>query len=67
MSLRYSDQPGTSQQISSKETSCGPLKLPKLLPVSPTSSIQSNSSPDGSGNNHKQEEAFHVVSVALTV
>ena len=42
------------------EASCGPLELPKLFPVSPTSSIQSNTSPDGYRNNQKQEEVFHL-------
>ena len=62
-----SDQLGTSQQISRNEASSGPLKLPKLLSVLPTSSVQSNSSPNGCRNNQKQEEAFHIFSLALTV
>ena len=50
-SVENSDQLGTSQQISRNKASSGPLKLPKLLPVLPASSVQSNSSPDGCRNN----------------
>ena len=65
--VENSDQLGTSQQVSRNEASSGTLKLPKLLAVPPTGSVQSNSSPDGCCNNQKQEEAFHTVSMALTV
>ena len=50
-SVENSDQLGTSQQVSRNEAGSGPLKLPKLLAVLPTSSVQSNSSPDGCCNN----------------
>ena len=63
--VENSDQLGTSQQISRNKASSGPLKLPKLLPVLPTSSVQTNSSPYGCCNNQKQEEAFHAVSLAF--
>ena len=53
-----SDQFGTSQQVSRNVAGSGPLKLPKLLAVLPTSSVQSNPSPDGCRNNQKQEKVF---------
>ena len=63
--VENSDQLGTPQQISRNKANSGPLKLPKLLSVLPTSSVQTNSSPYGCCNNQKQEEAFHAVSLAF--
>ena len=55
----HSDQPGTSQQKNGNEASCSSLKLPELLPVCPTRSLQGNSSPQGCCDNQKQKESCH--------